>query len=77
MQETFTHVHLLNSIYNEADCCDNYKLKQEILKNPSLAEEYRELKKSKNLLDSNLLSPKESTVLSILANSKRKKTELV
>lgn len=77
MQETYTHHHLLQSIYDELDCCADTKLKNEILKNPALAEEYRALKKSKSLLDSNLLSPKESTVRSILAQSKRKETELV
>jgi hypothetical protein len=77
MQETYTHHHLLQSIYGELDCCPDTKLKNEILKNPTLAEEYRALKKSKSLLDSNLLSPKVSTVESILALNKRKKTELV
>jgi hypothetical protein len=77
MQETYTHQHLLQSIYGELDCCPDTKLKHEILKNSALAEEYRALKKSKSLLDSNLLSPKVSTVESILALNKRKKTELV
>jgi hypothetical protein len=77
MQETFTYTDLLKSIYEESDCCDNYKLKQEILKNPVLAEEYRELKNSKSILDANLFSPKETTVQSILASSKRKEKELV
>ncbi|MBL7789326.1 MAG: hypothetical protein JNL75_05775 [Chitinophagales bacterium] len=77
MQETFTHTDLLKSIYGESDCCDNYKLKQEILKNPVLAEEYRDLKKSKSMLDAHLFTPKESTVNTILASSKRKEKELV
>jgi hypothetical protein len=77
MQETYTHHHLLRSIYGELDCCPDTKLKHEILKNPALAEEYRALKKSKSLLDSNHLSPKVSTVEFILALNKRKKTELV
>lgn len=77
MQETFTHTDLLKSIYKEADNCYDYKLKQEILKNSALAEEYRELKSAKSILDANLYSPNETTVLSILAKSKRKETELV
>jgi hypothetical protein len=77
MQETFTYQHLLESIYGEADCCGDYKLKQEIMKNPELAEEYRDLKKAKSLLESSLISPKESTVRSILEQSKRKEKELV
>ena len=77
MQETYTHQHLLQSIYGELVCCDDTKLKEEILKNSSLAEEYRALKKAVSLLENNKLSPKETTVQSILARSKRKETEMV
>ncbi len=47
------------------------------MKNPELAEEYRDLKKAKALLENSLISPKESTVQSILEQSKRKEKELV
>jgi len=77
MQETFTHHHILESIYDEITCCESIKLKEEILKNPNLAEEYRVLKQSKAFLDQNLLSPSPSSVRNILEMSKRKEAELV
>ena len=76
MQETFTHNHLLQSIYNELDTCDDFKLKTEITQNPILAEEFRELKKSVSILNSNELSPKTSTVEAILQKSKRTAKEM-
>ena len=76
MTETFTHNHLLQSIYGELESCEDFKLKNEILKNPELAAEYRELRKSVSLLNSNTFSPKESTAKRILQKSKDEETEL-
>jgi len=76
MKETSTHNHLLQSIYNELDTCEDYKLKNEILTNATLAEEFRELKKSVSLLNSAELSPKTSTVEAILRKSKRTEKEM-
>lgn len=77
MQEKFTHNHILQSLYNETGCCESIKLKEEVLKDTSLAEEYRSLKQSKSFLDQHLLAPNEKSVDAILARSKRKETELV
>lgn len=77
MQETSTQNQLLESIYNELDGCVDYKLKSSLLTDTVLAEEYRELKKAVSLLNQNELSPKSTTINSILQNSKRKEVELV
>ena len=76
MQKTSTQNHIIQSIYHELDECQDFKLKKEIIENPSLAEEYRTLRKSVSLLNSCEHSPKMSTIKAILRESKNKETEM-
>lgn len=70
MNQTFTQNDLLTLIYDEKDDCSNIKVKKELVTNPTLAAEYRELKQVVSILDNNLLEPKSNTVQTILKHSK-------
>jgi len=76
MIQTYTSNDLLTLIYGETDTCGSFKIKQEILQNPELAKEYRELRSTKSILESHHLSPKKATISRILELSQKGVKEL-
>lgn len=76
MIQTYTSNDLLTLIYGETDTCGSFKIKQEILQNPELAKEYRELRSTKSALDSHQMSPNKATISNILKMSQKGIKEL-
>lgn len=62
MDQISTQNLLLQLIYNELDESSSIKLKTQISENPTLAQEYRRIRKDVSLLDKFQMKPSESSI---------------
>ena len=71
MRRRFTTTDLVKDIYEETNYMEHMFVESELQKNTEMEEDYAEMQKAKQFLDSARLKPSKSVLKNILAYSKK------